>query len=137
MFFVCVPTLFSWLAQLKFPFIYIVDSTHLSLLDWDLVLPHNCPHLAYGAFIGLLSIAVTSVVTVTLFAVWKRFVDYSSKVVNEHSTMENANLEHAECGDFSNGTQVEVDEIPSEPSLKNESIEPLEPKVLHHDLNSL
>ncbi len=137
MFSVGGPFLFFFLAPLKLPFVFVVDSTHLFLFDRILVLPRNYPHLAYLAYTGLLSAAISSALALILNASWKRFAEYSKDLVDEHNTKENSDIGIHSESSLNTDHITSVNENPSEFTLKNETIQPLEPEVLRHDLDSL
>jgi hypothetical protein len=62
-YFICVPAIFGNLLPLKFPFISVLDSSRLYLFGHVLSLPSNFSTIAYLAFLGLLSMLLTALVT--------------------------------------------------------------------------
>lgn len=133
---ISVAFLYLFIAPIRFPFLFVVDSTHILAFGKISKLPEHIPNVIVFIFEAAVALVLATIVTMALVFAWQRFVIWGNaemeEVLEEDAREKNAK---SNIGESENTVQFTVAE--QETKTEGETLKMPESKVLQDDLNSL
>ena len=123
------------LMQVRLPFLYQPDSTHLAVFGFVIELPHNIPSLVLVIFYFLTTLIISSAYTMLLVSAWIRFCNWSNTVRDEASEEQETSQQDTSHGEARNCKENLTEK--QAPVIDSETLKMPDSKVLHGDPNSL